>query len=327
MTERPVNEMKKIAIMISAFLALMLVMGAVPSRALAADETAGTEYTIRVFAGEQGTIGGAQMAEYTVAAGEEFSFNVNEVDVSGTLDEDGQVKYAPIGVHEAGKEDLKTSAFQVTGDVDLVVVYGLRGQLVQYTVHYMYGTTELGSDTYYAYDGDKAIAPWRYFDGYVPQYRNITGTVHADDPNGNNWVLPYSLAAGAAAEDETTEGGAAAPAGEGAAAGGAAAGGAAAPGAEGAAAGGEEGAGGESVTPEAPGTQDIIDIDNPEAPLAPGAEAESTSEGESEPETEKAPGGKISPFGIIGISAGGVVVAGGIIAVIIAAAKSKKRKG
>ena len=312
--------MKKIIFIFSAILTVIMIFAALPFTAFADDV-----YTVRVFAGEQGTIGGQTYIEVRKAYGEYFEFDYqSEVQVNGTLDEDGQIKYQVLGIRETGKEDLHATTFMVTGDIDLVVAYGLTGNLVQYTVHYMYGTTELGSDSYYSYDGERAIAAAKYFDGYIPLYRNITGTVRSGQ--SNDWNLEYALATAGA-----TEAAAEAAAGE-AVAGGeavaAAAEGEAAAGGEAAVAGEEAGAaaGGEGQTEQpAVTTQDVYDIDNPDVPLAAGNTTETTSVQE-ETETTMSGGEKtgISTLGTIGIVAGGVVVVGGIVAAVVATRKNKK---
>ena len=64
--------------------------------------------------------------------------------------------------------------FQVDGDRDFVVAYGIKGDMVAYTVNYQdaAGNALLESDTYYGNPGERQYVSSRYVDGYVPQALN-----------------------------------------------------------------------------------------------------------------------------------------------------------
>ena len=138
-------------------------------------------------------------------------------------------------------------------------------------------------------------------EGYRPLYRNITKTL-SDNEAENVFVFEY-------VEIPAQEGGEAGGAGAGAGAGGAGAGGA---GAEGAGGAGTGGAGG---NPEAPETQEILDIDTPQG--TPGADVP-----ESKPENVEPPKGNGAKIGWI---IGGVALAVVAAALIVILTKKKRK--
>ncbi|MDO4890113.1 MAG: hypothetical protein Q3963_02035, partial [Coriobacteriaceae bacterium] len=77
-------------------------------------------------------------------------------------------------------------------DLDFVVSYGVKGNMVSYTLHFVErGTGRVLADpvTYYGNLGDKPVAAFEYVSGYRPLYRNITGTL---GPEGSNdWTFEY----------------------------------------------------------------------------------------------------------------------------------------
>lgn len=144
-------------------------------------------------------------------------------------------------------------------DVELVVAYGLKSNMVKYTVNYFeYGTNAAlaPSETHYGVVGDKPVVSFKYFDGYLPRDLNITGTIAADgstiftfyyyevDLNGNIIIINDGD-------------------------GGAGAGGAGGAGAAGDNAGANIG---DNDTPLANGPNDIVDIDNGQTPTTDGTD-------------------------------------------------------
>lgn len=304
-------------------------------------------YTVRIYAGNQGSFGGGDVLEYpNLKAGEVVPFDFGSVTLKNAS------KYYVSGIRESGKDNYdpahpQVSAITVKGDADYVVAYGILGSSVAYTVNYVNtaGAPLIPADTHYGNVGDKPVIAFKYIENYFPNAYNLTRTLSANAAdNVFTFVYQSTLPTVTPAEEGAGEGGAAAggaaaggAAAGGAAAGGAAEGGAAAPGAGGEAAGG--GAGGEVIPGgETPGTvtpggelpsnpeevPEIIDIDNPNAPLAPGGDttAETTEGGTITPQ----PSGGLSGAAIAGIVAGGVVVAGGIAAIIVAILKKKRNE-
>ncbi len=77
---------------------------------------------------------------------------------------------------------LKNSSFEVTGDQEYVVAYGIKGNQVAYTINYQdaNGNKLADSQTFYGNVGDKPVVAYTYIDGYTPEYRNLTKTLSAN---------------------------------------------------------------------------------------------------------------------------------------------------
>ena len=155
-------------------LLMVLQVGAVSA---AADYT----YTVRVFAGTRGTINGSTepWVVREVPYGTYVTFDGNAV----ATDE----RYYVQGIRFSGQDNdaLQSRTIRVTEDVDYVVAYGIRGNLVEYTVNYQdaVGTPLAPSQTYYGNAGEKPVIAFLYIDGYQPQAYNLTGTLSATGPN------------------------------------------------------------------------------------------------------------------------------------------------
>lgn len=219
-------------------LTVSLLSWATPARA--AQEGDGGIYTIRILAGAKGKLtqgadGGVlsadgSMLEYRLPYGTRMSFQAQERAVP-----EKDSKYYVKGIWESGRERAVPS-FTVTEDRDFVVAYGIRGNMVAYTVNYVDGEgNELApSGTYYGNVGDRPVVAFIYLEGWQPQAYNLTKTL-AEDASLNVFTFVYARAAagtqaggspsggegGAApgtvvSDDTGTEGGAGAP-GEGAA--------------------------------------------------------------------------------------------------------------
>lgn len=158
-----------------ALLALLMIfqLGAV---SVFAAEGTGYTYTVRIYAGNQGSIDGGKSV-----------IEIEGVPYNGTVDFDldrvnlNSDRYYVQGIRYAGRDNtaLQSTHISVTGDVDYVVAYGIRGTLVQYTVNYQTanGTTLAPSQTYYGNSGDKPVVAFLYIDGYMPQAYNLTRTL------------------------------------------------------------------------------------------------------------------------------------------------------
>ena len=156
--------------------ACLIVMMTVPVMAAGKAYT----YTVRIYAGAQGTIGGSSVMTYTnLNYGDRITFNNGLVSLN-----DGS-KYYVRGLRESGRdagESLVNGSFAVTGDQDYVVAYGLKANSVAYTVRYVTadGTVLAEEETFYGNVGDKPVVAYRYIEGYMPQAYNMTGTLSAD---------------------------------------------------------------------------------------------------------------------------------------------------
>lgn len=152
------------------------------------------QYTVRVFSGQQGKINGQDMIEQKVPAGGRVNLYTSAV----SLQDDS--KYYVKGFRESGKgtEEIlgvgsRLSSFVVTKDVDYVVAYGLRGSMVEYTVHYQdgNGNTLAPSETYLGNVGDRPVVAHLYIEGYQPQSYNLTKTL-VEDPMENVFTFVYT---------------------------------------------------------------------------------------------------------------------------------------
>lgn len=104
-------------------------------------------------------------------------------------------KYYIGGIRESGQDNgtVSKSAFKVEGDREYVVAYGIKGNMVAYTVHYIdeEGNALLESETYYGAVGDGPVIAFRYIDGYWPQTYNLTKQLSANEAD-NVFTFVYT---------------------------------------------------------------------------------------------------------------------------------------
>ena len=168
----------------------VLLVVAVPAMAARAEED--YTYTVRIFAGGHGTIGGGAVAEFTMKYGERFAgFDRSSVAV------DNSSRYYVMGIREAGRDNdaaVASPSFTVTRDVDYVVAYGIITDMVAYTVRYVdaAGNELAPSQTYYGNVGDSPVIAYTYIEGYQPQAYNLTGALMADESQ-NVYTFIYSI--------------------------------------------------------------------------------------------------------------------------------------
>ncbi len=192
----------------SRFLSLLtavvwMVSGVLPVSA--AQEPAYT-YTVTFSAGTQGTIssddisvdggGGYEMTcdgQHVVITGLTTENSVRFLNSAVTLGEDS--KYYVKGVRMGGRDNstVDLAYFRVERDEDYVVAYGIRGNLVQYTVYYQ---DEEGNDlyppqNYYGNVGDRPVVAYLYVEGYQPQAYNLTRTLQ-EDAGSNVFIFVYT---------------------------------------------------------------------------------------------------------------------------------------
>lgn len=156
-------------------------------------------YTIRVFAGKQGKFqDGSTVKEYT-----DKSFNADDIQIEPAIAEDGETKYDKYyvkGIKPSGSdlsENLVNPSFvDVKSDMDYVVVYGIRGKMVNYKIEYLdaNGNELAQSRTYEGNIGDKPIVPYLYIEGYTPQAYSLTMTLKGPEerPEGNVFTFRYT---------------------------------------------------------------------------------------------------------------------------------------
>lgn len=200
------KERRNLFMRVGAILIVICMIAALALPALAADTSADApadtssdaaySYTVRIFPGDKGTIDGKKdpIVE-VVEPGYEWSGSDFDYGERAASDTD---KYYVRGIREAGRDNNTTNnlinpSFTVNRDIDLVVAYGVKGSDVTYKINYVeYGTNKKLIDprTYHGNIGDKPVVAYLYIDGYVPQYKNVTGTLDAD-PTKNEWTFYY----------------------------------------------------------------------------------------------------------------------------------------
>lgn len=159
----------------------------------------GYTYTLRLFAGAQGTIG-ADVVQRITDSGAQVSIENGEVCVISGLHYGTQVvfdvqkgvslssdsKYYRKGFRVSGEDNssnrLANPSVTVDGDMDFVVAYGIQGETVAYTVNYVdnAGNVLYPSATYYGNVGDKPVVAYQYVEGWQPQAYNLGKTLVAD---------------------------------------------------------------------------------------------------------------------------------------------------
>lgn len=138
-------------------------------------------YKVRIYAGRQGSFeNGSEVLTYDNLTNRNMIiFNQKRVSLK-----DGN-KYYVRGIKESGKDNdelLAAASFRVNEDCDYVVIYGILGDAVEYTIRYVdeNGNALLPEDTFYGNVGDKPVVAFQYVDGYQPQAYNLTGELQAD---------------------------------------------------------------------------------------------------------------------------------------------------
>ena len=142
----------------------------------------GYTYTVTLSAGNKGTINGTDKKVISdLQNGSKVTININDIQVTDS-------KYYVKGFRLSGRDNkdeeaLAPPSFTVTGDVDYVVAYGIRGNMVAYTVRYLdaSGNELAASNTFYGSVGDKPVVAYQYIDNYVPQALALTKTLQANE--------------------------------------------------------------------------------------------------------------------------------------------------
>ena len=186
--------MKKIRKLLAAVLTAGLLLS------LSAVNVFAEEYTYRVTidGGNQGVLAGmaglevkSASANVSLEDGKIVIRNLKANDVvsfdaqKGAVSMNDDSKYYIQGIRRSGRdtEEMASSSFRVTEDSDYVVAYGIKGNLVSYTVRYQDGNgNELApSQTYYGNIGDKPVVANIYISGYSPKALALTKTLSANE--------------------------------------------------------------------------------------------------------------------------------------------------
>lgn len=234
----------------------------------------------------------------TPVTGPDGAVTVTTSEGSATIKVKAPENHFVNGVRIAGRDNVLTGTQTLSdADVDVVVTYGLKTNMVKYTVNYVNaaGGTVPGlpaSETFYGVVGNKPVVAYKYAEGYLPQAYNLTGTLS----DGENVFTFTYYEVDAEGNVITVNDGTA--------------GGNAGAGANGAGANGAADAGtaiGDNAAPLADGPAEIVDLDDNATPQA------GNAEGIADSETPKAGLGRGA---IAGIAAAVVAVAAAAVAFI-----------
>ena len=283
------KRMRKFLVTLAAAgMALSLVMPAQATEVK--DYMNGEAYQVRIFAGNQGEFkGDGSVKVYRSGSGNVFDPGSIDVYPAEGEDENGNKyeyeKYYVKGIKPSGLDvsDLSNPSFMdIDKDMDYVVVYGIQGEMVEYTINYVdaNGTPLADSRTYRGNVGDKPIVPYLYIEGYMPQAYSLTKTL-LEDVSQNVFTFRYTrvttgTGGGGGGGDTTVYDEQTVtttnttpvivPGAGGDAAGGAGGGVTVVPGDGGAADAGAAGDAGEAAAPAEP--EQLVDLDDEEVPLA-----------------------------------------------------------
>ena len=199
------KKFKKIcaALLLGCMTILTAANGIVPAMAAPGGNEEKYTYTVTLYAGTQGSFSstsGVQVDNHKTGSSYQISSpqdGGDKITVTGL--EYGDIvsvsaqrsvtvgkasRYYVGGIRESGQDNntVSKSAFAVEGDREYVVAYGIRSNMVAYTVHYIdeEGNALLESETYYGAVGDRPVIAFRYVDGYWPQTYNLTKQLSAN---------------------------------------------------------------------------------------------------------------------------------------------------
>ncbi len=193
----------------AGLLSLCMAVSFCPVQSRAAEGDAYT-YSVTFYAGNHGHFGGnAGVDVYPGAPGVRTENRGSTLVVSGlpygsrvsinaqrTTELDTE-KYYVRGVRKSGTDNSEAQvgepSFEVTADQDYVVAYGIRGNLVEYTVNYQdgNGNTLRESETYRGNAGDYMVVAYLYIEGYQPQAYNLGRTL-SDNAAQNVFTFVYT---------------------------------------------------------------------------------------------------------------------------------------
>lgn len=175
-------------------------------------------YTVTLYAGKQGGFSGTkgvQVDNHTT----DSSYQIEKTEAGGgtiritgleygdrvvvsvqsciSLPEDS--KYYVSGIRESGRDNntVGASAFLVDSDREYVAAYGIRGNMVAYTVNYQdeEGNALAESQTFYGTVGDQPVVAFQYFENYQPQAYNLIKTL-SDNEAENVFTFVYQRVTG-----------------------------------------------------------------------------------------------------------------------------------
>ena len=181
--------MKKWKRLLVSLLTVSMTLGA-STMSVMADDTTPYTYKVTLSAGNKGTINGQNKIEQAdIASGSTVTFNLNDIQVTDD-------KYYVKGIRLSGRDNdeaLSAPSFTVDKDADYVVAYGIKGNMVAYTVNYQdaSGNSLAESQTFYGNVGDKPVVAYRYIENYIPDALALTKTL-SDNESENVFTFTYT---------------------------------------------------------------------------------------------------------------------------------------
>ena len=179
--------MKRWKKLLVSLLTVSMTIGASTMSVMAAD---GYTYKVTLSAGNKGTINGQAKEERdSLVAGSTVTFNLKDVQVTDD-------KYYVKGIRLSGRDNEEALASpvldNVTGDADYVVAYGIKKDMVAYTVNYQdaSGKALAESQTFYGNVGDKPIVAYQYIENYIPDALALTKTL-SNNVSENVFTFTY----------------------------------------------------------------------------------------------------------------------------------------
>lgn len=179
--------MKKWKKMLVSLLTVSVVTAVSAMSVMAADNYT---YKVTVYSGNKGTIEGQDKVVFTgLDAGSQVILNTESVQVT---DDKYYVKGFRLSGHD-NEETLASPTIEVDGDADYVVAYGIKANMVAYTVNYQDadGKSLAESQTFYGNVGDKPVVAYRYIENYIPQALALTKTL-SDNEVENVFTFTYT---------------------------------------------------------------------------------------------------------------------------------------
>lgn len=185
--------MKKWKRLLVSLLTVSMTLGA-STMSVMADDTTPYTYKVTLSAGNKGTINGQSKIEKSdISYGSKFSFDNTALYNIQVTDDRYYVKGIRLsGRDNASSKRLDAPAFTVEGDADYVVAYGIKGNMVAYTVNYQdaSGNSLAESQTFYGNVGDKPVVAYRYVENYIPDALALTKTL-SNNVSENVFTFTY----------------------------------------------------------------------------------------------------------------------------------------
>ena len=146
-------------------------------------------YKVTLYTGNQGTINSQNEMSINVSKGQMISLDLSQIELP--QDSKYYVKGIRLGGHDS-VDNLDPATFVVNGDLDYVVVYGVKGNQVAYTIRYVdENGKQLSEDTVlYGNVGDKPVVAYKYIDSYIPQSYALTKTL-VENEKENVFTFTY----------------------------------------------------------------------------------------------------------------------------------------